>query len=181
MTRWALIDIDGTISPLRIDREHGDPIYVPGGMSGSALVPSWMPALLFEIHELGIRLAWYTSWQEDAVEFVQPALHLPDMPVVPMSDLGDGAAQSKALGLASWDLMDPADSYVVLDDEIDDTVRALWPDNVADVPIDSLWGLRPEMVSDVLAAFGVEDPDSVRAERSARVRLRGAGEASPLR
>jgi hypothetical protein len=106
-SRWVLLDVDDVLNPdfsaaVRKRLVHRDGWVtrwcdLPEGRFRLFVNPrhgTWLREL---VRETGVRLAWGTTWQDAANQYVAPLLGLPRLPVAPMM-----AGTVKAPSMVPW-------------------------------------------------------------------------------
>ena len=105
--RWVLLDIDGVLNPDFSAAVRGRLTSRGGWVGRWCDLPEgrfrlfvnprhgqWLREL---VRETGVQLAWATTWQDAANDYVRPLLGLPLLPVAPMR-----AGTAKAPSMVPW-------------------------------------------------------------------------------
>lgn len=144
---WLLIDVDGVIIPLG-HGARGSTItgYAPG--RGGVLIAEDTPAILREAAKT-FRLAWCTSWSDDANDYLCAHLGISPLPVVPLT-MARNFRQAKGDGAQAWSRKHRAASVIWWDDE----AAAKDAPGVTIIPVEPDLGLQRTHLMQAIAALG---------------------------
>ncbi|WP_369367035.1 HAD domain-containing protein [Streptomyces sp. CG4] len=115
------LDVDGPLIPFGASYGSSTPVD-----RGNPLLDRLDPGIGARLLALGCRLAWATTWMEEANEVVAPRLGLPKLPVVEWPDTGADEGP-RGLHWKTRPLVEWADGrpFIWVDDEISAMDR-LW-------------------------------------------------------
>lgn len=145
---WLLSDVDGVLAPFG-HGARGSTLTAQAPGRGGIRITQDAPAILAAARE-HFRIAYCTSWAEDANTALASVLGIGKLPVVPLSYARD-VEQAKSEGAAAWAAKYPRARVIWWDDK---AVPGRTP-GVTVIPVESGTGLLWDHLAQAKAAAGL--------------------------
>jgi hypothetical protein len=125
MQPLILLDVDGVINIVGGLGQPGIKSAMVGKVNGKFRI-DWDPELVHSIHRWShlAELRWLTSWDEEAIQCLTPALQLPLFPLAPMRGATAAPVQTSKFAVVKHCLLAQPDQPVIwIDDCVYDECR----------------------------------------------------------